>query len=235
MWTKCWRRLAGCIAISSGLLAAASPDYRVGTSETGRVKAVVLEDRHGNRAIIADARFTVTLAAADWIAAQLLKSYALNRAGILLHSTGSGEPAPGEAVIAIAAALGDLAPARVYFNGSVVSITSEEGQCRATFFPVASSGCMGGDRVRAPIRAAFQVVEPPHGLQRRNQRPPAYPVQAIAFGRQAAILALGGEAPAARFLAKGRIVVTECNDSTPFPEDSIVTSAIRQVLARAGR
>ena len=235
MRTRWWRRLAGCIAISGGLLAAASPDYRVGTSEAGRVRAVVLEDRQGNRAIIADAGFTITLAVADHIAAQLLKSYPLNRAGILLHSTASGDPAPGDAITAIAAALGDLSPARVFFDGSIFSITSEEGECRAVFFPVAPAGCSGGERVRAPMRAAFQVVEPSHGLQRRNESPPAYPVQAIAFGKQAAILALGGNAPAARFRAKGLIVLPECNDHSPFPADSLVTAAIRQVLARAGR
>ena len=235
MWTKCWKRLAGCIVISSGLAGAASPDYRVGTADAGRVKAVVLEDRQGNRAVIADARFTVTLAAADWIAAQLLKSYPLNRAGILLHSAAPGEAAPADAVTAIAAALGDLEPARVYFNGSIVSITTPEGQCRAVFFPVSATGCAGGETVRPPIRAAFQVAEPSHGLQRRNQAPPVYPVQAIAFGKQAAILALGGDAPAARFAAKGLIVLPACNDNTPFSGDSIVTTAIRQVLTRVGR
>jgi hypothetical protein len=234
MSKKCWRRLAGCIAISCGL-AAAAPAYRVGTAEAGRVKAVVLEDRQGNRAVIAEARFTITLTAADFIAAQLLKAYPLSRAAILLHSAASGPPAPSEAITAIAAALGSLEPARVFFDGSRVTITSTEGQCQAVFFPLGFAGCSGGTAVHSPIRSAFQVVEPEHGLERRNETPPAYPVQAIAFGKQVAILAMGGDAPAARFRAGGLIVVPQANDDTAFPESPTVLTAIRQVLARIGR
>jgi hypothetical protein len=234
MWIKCWRRLAGCIAISCGL-GAAAPEYRVGTAEAGRVKAVVLEDRQGNRAVIAEARFTITLAAADFIAAQLLKAYPLNRAAILLHSAASGPPALSEAITAVAAALGNLEPARMSFDGSLISITSDEGRCRAVFFPVGFAGCSAGATVRSPIRSAFEVVEPEHGLQQRNETPPAYPVQAIAFGRQVAILALGGDAPAGRFQIGGRMVVPQSNGDGSFPESPTVLSAIRQVLARVGR
>ncbi len=234
MSIKCWRRLAGCIAISCALRAAA-PDYRIGTAETDRVKAVVLEDRQGNVAIVADARFAITLSTADWIAAQLLRAYPLSRAGILLHSTGAGAPAANEAITAIAAALGDLRPAKVSFDGSRISVTSTEGECRAVFFPLAFTGCSGGEPVRGSIRSAFQVVEPEHGLEHRGEVPPAYPIQVIAFGRQATVLALGGDAPPARFAARGLIVVNHCNDAAPLPAGLSVTAAIRQLLARIGR
>ena len=44
------------------------------------------------------------------------------------------------------------------------------------------------------IRAAFQMVEPAHGLQKRGETVRAFPVQAIALGKQVTILALSGEA-----------------------------------------
>lgn len=234
MSIRCWRRLAGSIAISCGLASGAS-DYRVGTAEAGRVKAVVLEDRQGNRAIIADAGFTITLTTGDYIAAQLLKSYPLNRSGLLLHSVASGAPAPAEAVTAIAAALGNLEPARVLFDGSLFSIVSEEKQCRAVFFPVAFAGCSAGPPVRGPVRSAFQVVEPAHGLEHRDETPPAFPVQAIAFGKQAAILALGGEPPATGLSLRGLIVIPQCNGDGHLTPDAIVNAAIQQVLRRVGR
>jgi hypothetical protein len=234
MSIKCWRRLAGCIAISC-VLRAAAPDYHIGTAETDRVRAVVLEDRQGNVAIVADARFTIAFSTADLIAAQLLRAYPLNRAGILLHSTEAGAPAPNAAITAIAAALGDLRPAKVSFDGSRISVTSTEGECRAAFFPLAFTGCSGGEAVRGAIRSAFQVVEPEHGLEHRGEAPPAYPIQVIAFGRQPAILALGGDAPTAPFTARGVIVVNHCNDAVPFPAGLPVTAAIKQLLARVGR
>jgi hypothetical protein len=243
MWIKCSKRRAGCIAISfrcllhASLWGATAPDYRVGTGEAGFVKAVAMEDRQGNRAVFADAPFTITLASADWIAARLLQAYPLRRDAILLHSTRPGAPVPQAALDAIAVALSKLEAAHLFFDGSRFSATSGEGQCLAVFFPVAFEGCAGGTKVRPPIRSAFQLLDQMHGLQRRNgtqEKPPsAYPLQAIAFGKQGAILALGGDPPLSRFRFPGLIVVPHCNAETPFPEEA--ATAIRQVLTRVGR
>jgi len=46
----------------------------------------------------------------------------------------------------------------------------------------------------SPSGAAFQMVEPMHGLQKRGEAVRSFPVQAIALGRQVTILALSGEA-----------------------------------------
>ena len=230
MSPKCWRRLAGCIAISCGL-EAGTPDYRAGTAEAGHVKAVVLADRQSRAAVIVDARFSLSLAGADFISAELMKRYPLDRAGILLHSTEPGPSAPAEAIRAIEAALADLRPARVSFDGSVISVASDDGACRAVFFPLTFAGCTGGEAVRSPIRAAFRVVEPEHGLERRDDRPPLFPIQAIAFGKRAGIVAVGVDAPPAQFRTPGWIVVTNANGIGSYSEDQVVAAAIRQLLA----
>ena len=230
MSPKCWRRLAGCIAISCGL-EAGTPDYRAGTAEAGRVKAVVLADRQGRAAVIADARFSLSLAGADFISAELMKRYPLDRPAILLHSAEPGPSAPADAIRAIEAALADLRAARVSFDGSVISVASDDGSCRAVLFPLAFAGCTGGEAVHSPIRAAFRVVEPEHGLERRGDRPPLFPIQAIAFGKRAGIVAVGVDAPPARFRVSGWIVVTNANGIGSYSEEQVVAAAIRQLLA----
>src|SRR5271157_3382563 len=113
---KSWRRLAGCFAIellfAPGLLAADS-DYQAGTAAAGKVKVVALADQRGNRAVFATAEFRISQSLSDFIAAQVVKAYGVDRAGLLLVSAGQGEPAPDDAVAAIGAALGALEPAMV--------------------------------------------------------------------------------------------------------------------------
>jgi pimeloyl-ACP methyl ester carboxylesterase len=215
---KLSRKLAGCFAIellfAAGLLAADS-DYQAGTAAAGKVKALALVDRRGARAVFATAEFRISQSVSDFIAAQLMKAYGVDRAGLLLHSIGQGEPAPGDAVTAIGAALGALEPAVVRSSGGAVSITAPDGRCRATLAAdgaLAFDGCGAGEPVRAPIRAAFQMVDPAHGLQSRGEPVRPGSVQAIALGGQFVVLAVEG----AR-------------------DDARVAAAIRQVLARVGR
>ena len=212
------RRLAGCFAIelllAAGLLAADS-DYQAGTAAAGKVKALALEDRRGHRAVFATVEFRISPSVSDFIAAQVLKAYGLDRAGLLLHSAGQGEPAPGDAVAAIGAALGGLEPAVVRSSGGAVSITTPDGRCRATLAAdgaVAFERCGQGELVRAPIRAAFQMVDPAHALQPRGESVRSSSVQAIALGQQFVVLAMDGER-----------------------DDARVSAAVRQVLARVGR
>ena len=215
---KLSRRLAGCFAIellfAAGLLAADS-DYQAGTAAAGKVKALALEDRHGHRAVFATAEFPLSQSVSDFIAVQVLKVYGVDRAGLLLYSAGQGDPAPDDAVTAIGAALGSLEPAVVRSSGGAVSITAPDGRCRAmlaTNGAVAFGRCGPGEPVRTPIRAAFQMVDPAHGLQPRGEPVRSSSVQAITLGRQFVVLAVEG----ARDDARG-------------------SAAERQVLARVGR
>ena len=212
------RRLAGCCAIellfAAGLTAADS-DYQAGTAAAGRVKVVALEDRRGNRAVFATAEFRISQSLSDFIVAQVVKAYGVDRAGLLLVSAGQGEPAPDDAVAAIGAALGDLEPAVVRSSGGAVSVTAPDGHCRATLAAdgaVAFERCGPGEPVRAPIRAAFQMVDPAHGLQQRAEPVRASSVQAIALGQRFVVLAVEGER-----------------------DDPRVSAAVRWVLACVGR
>ena len=215
MRKKLLRRLAGCFAIelifAAGLLAADS-DYQAGTAATGTVKALALEDRRGTRAVFATVEFRVSQSVSDFIAAQVLKAYDVDRAGLLLHSAGRGEPVPDDAVTAIGAALGSLEPAVVRASGGAVSITAPDGRCRATLAAdgaLAFERCGAGEPVRAPIRAAFQIVDPSHALQPRGDPVRSSSVQAIALGSQFVVLAVDGDR-----------------------DDARVSAALRQVLAR---
>jgi hypothetical protein len=212
------RKLAGCFAIelifAAGLLAA-DPDYQAGTAAAGKVKALALQDRRGTRAVFATAEFRVSQSVADFIAAQVLKAYDVDRAALLLRSAGQGDSAPDDAVTAIGAALGALEPAVVRSGAGAISITAPDGHCRATLAAdgaLAFDGCGQGEPVRAPIRAAFQVVDPSHALQPRGDPVRSSSVQAIALGNRFVVLAVDGDRTDAR-----------------------VSAAVRQVLARVGR
>ena len=215
---KLSRKLAGCFAIellfAAGLLAA-DPDYQAGTAAAGKVKALALQDRRGTRAVFATVEFRVSQSVSDFIAAQVLKAYDVDRAALLLHSTGQADPAPVDAVTAIGAALGALEPAVLRSGGGAISITAPGGLCRATLAAdgaLAFDRCAPGEPVRASIRAAFQVVDPLHALQPRADPVRPSSVQAIALGSQFVVLAVEG-------------------DRT----DPRVSAALRQVLARVGR
>jgi hypothetical protein len=211
-------RLAGCFAIelllAAGLLAADS-DYQAGTAAAGMVKALALKDRRGQRAVFATVEFRVSQSVSDFIAAQVLKAYGVDRAGLLLVSVGQGDPAPDDAVAAIGAALGALEPAVVRLSGGAVSVTAPDGRCRAKLAAdgaVAFERCSAGEPVRAPIRAAFQMVDPAHGLQQRGDPVRSSSVQAIALGGQFVVLVVDGER-----------------------DDARIVAAVHQVLARVGR
>jgi len=215
---KLSRKLAGCFAIelllAAGLLAADFA-YQAGTAAAGKVQALALEDRRGTRAVFATVDFRVSQSVSDFIAAQVLKTYGVDRASLLLHSAGQGEPAPDDVVAAIGAALGSLEPAVLRSSGGAVSIAAPVGRCRATLAAngtVAFARCGQGEPVRAPIRAAFQMVDPAHGLQPRGEPVRSSSVQAIALGKQFVVLTVAGDR-----------------------DDVRVSAAIRQVLARVGR
>ena len=228
------RRLAGCIAISL-LLPAAAADFQAGTAVAGQAKALVLQDRRGGYAIFAAADFEITQAVSDFVAARLLQSYELPRPSLLLRGVGLRPAQPDDLVTAVSAAMGRLDSAQLVYDGTTLSV-SANSRCLASLAAGASlifDSCNDGLAVRGPIRAAFQMVEPTHGLLQRADLLHAYPVQAIAFGKQVIVLALGG-APTLppEFSAKGLLFVSHANDSATPPDDARIAQAIRQVLSR---
>ena len=236
MWTRWSKRLAGSIAISLAAAAGAADfQYQAGTAAIGQTRALAFEDRRGHRAALAQTDAALTLAAADFAAVRILERYDIAREAVLIRGAPAGTPQPGDLFQAIAAALGAMQPAVLRWGEGQLSITAAEtGSCRAS---VTAQGdlrfdaCRAGDRVNSPIRAAFRVVEPDRALQQRGQVPPAYPVQAIAFGRYPLLLGIGG-APAGRFRAPRRIVIPYANTSAAPPDSPRFTAAIDDLLIR---
>jgi Tfp pilus assembly ATPase PilU len=209
-------------------MAAAPPEYRAGAAAGEHVRVVVLEDRRGARAVFAEADFAITRAMSDLVAVQLVKNYDLDRAGIVVSGTRSGVGRAADVVSVVEDAVAKIGPAAVAFS-DVISVRTADGACVATLYPVRLDGCREGVAVHGPIRAAFQMMDVPHGLQTREASSRAYPVQAIAIGK-VTVLALGGDVPLARFAAAGRVVVPFANDVWSMPDG--FSAAIEGVLKR---
>ena len=241
------RRLAGCIAIelAAAGLAAAHLEYRAGTAGSASAKALALEDRGGHVAVMAQAEFAIRRALADLLAAQVMKTYGLERGAILLRGAPGAPPAapgqPQDLFAVISAALGQLNPARVLYDGTAIAVTTPEGRCLAEISAgarLAFADCSAGRPVGGPIRSAFQMAEPVRGLQQRSTPAPSFPVAAVALGKRVAILALGGEPPpgiASGRRAKDLLIAPFSNDNVAPPDDPQVRAAIQSVLARVGR
>jgi hypothetical protein len=237
---KRWlRRLAGCIAIEAALAASAcAGGFRAGVASVGGVRALALQDAKGNRAVLAQADFPIAQSLADFTAAQILRDYGLDRSGVLLRWSGLGnEPARSEDVVAaIAASLGKLEAANVRYGRGTLSIANRTGACVASVGRdggLRFDGCIPGEAVVGTIRAAFQMAEPVHGLERRGELVHAFPVQAIALGGQVRVLALSGAASVPDGIdVRGLIFAQYANDATLAPLDERTRAAIESVLAR---
>jgi hypothetical protein len=210
-------------------MAAAPPEFRAGAAASEHVRAVVLEDRRGFRAVFAEADFAIPRAVSDLVAVQLIKAYDIDRAGVTISGTGSGATDAGAIFGVIERAIAKIEPATVSFAG-VISIRASDGACVAALYPVRLDGCRDGAAVHGTIRTAFQMVDVPHGLQTRGEWSRVYPVQAVAIGRSVTVLALGGSVPVGRFAAAGRVVVPFANDVGMIPEG--IEGAVFGVLRR---
>ena len=74
---------------------------------------------------------------------------------------------------------------------------------------------------------------PAHGLLKRGETARAFPVQAIALGKQVTILALSGESTLPEGLnPRGLIFSPFANQEFAPPQDARVRAAIQRVLAR---
>ena len=236
---KRWsRKLAGCIVIELALAGAGfAADYRAGTAVAGSARALVLQDGRGNRAVFTQTEFRITQAVADFVAARLLVSLDLQRPGLLFHWSGIGArpEQPEDLVTAITGAVNALDPAEVRYGHRTLSVAAGD-RCVGTLSPdgaLSGAGCTDGATVTGGIRAAFQMVEPAHGLQKRGETVRSFPVQAIALGRQVAILALSGEAALPEGVnPRGLIFAPFSNEATAAPQDARVRAAVQRVLAR---
>ena len=236
---KRWsRKLAGCIVIELALaVVGLAAGYQAGAAESGSARALVLEDARGHRAVFTQTEFRITGALADFVAARLLVSLDLERPGLLLHWSGIGArpEQPDDLVAAIREAVAALEPAEVRYGHRSLFVATGE-RCLGTLSPdggLASGGCADGAAVTGTIRAAFQMVEPVHGLQQRGEPLRSFPVQAIALGKQVTILALGGEAALPEGVnPRGLIFAPFSNESVAAPQDTRVRAAVERVLAR---
>jgi hypothetical protein len=233
-----WRRLAGCIAIELALAGLAAAQYKAGTGEAPSTRALALEDGHGGFAIIAQTDFRITQATADFVAARVMQVHELDRPALLLHWSGiANRPEqPEELVYAIQTAMEKMEPATVRYGHRSVSVIADEERCIASLNPdgtLALSACNTGVDVSGPIRAAFQMVEPSHGLLKRGDVARSYPVQAIALGKEVVILALSGEARFPEGInPRGLIFAPFSNQADAAPQDARVMAAVHRVLAR---
>jgi hypothetical protein len=189
-------------------------------------------------AIIAQTDFRITQAIADFVAAQVMQTQDIDRAGLLLHWSGIANrpPKPEELVSAIQEAMGKMDPATVRYGHRSISVVGEGDRCIASVNPdgtLAFAACTPGMEIGGPIRAAFQMAEPAHGLLKRGETARSFPVQAIALGKEATILALSGEA---RFPEgvnpRGLIFAPFSNEAEAAPQDAQIMAAVRRVLAR---
>jgi hypothetical protein len=222
----------------AGILAAG--DYKAAAGHAGMARVLAIEDPRGVRAGFAEAEFRFTQQLADTIAVQVMKDHDMDRAGLLLHWSGMGNrpPQPDDVLAAIDDAFAKLEPAVLRYAHRGLSILSQEFErCLGSLSPDAMlsfEGCSkDGTVISGGIRAAFQMVEPKHGLLKRGDTVRAYPVQAIGFGKVVTILAMSGEADMPEGVnPRGTIFAPLSNESIAPPKDERIAAAVQQVLAR---
>jgi len=219
-------------------IAALAGDFRAGAASVGSANALVLEDARGNHAVFTQTEFRITQALADFVAARLQVELKLERPGMLFHWSGIGArpEKPDELIAAVTTAYSALEPVEVRYGHRSVSVAVGE-RCVANLGPdgaLASGGCSDGALVSGTIRAAFQMVEPAHGLQKRGDMVRSFPVQAIALGKQVTILAMSGEAALPEGVnPRGLIFAPFSNEASAAPpRDARVQAAVTRVLAR---
>jgi hypothetical protein len=209
---------------------AADSGYKAAFASRGSAQALVLEDGHGTFAVIVNAAFRMPLPVADLLAAQAGKDFGLDRANLLLHSTGNGEQTPRDVLHVIETAIRRLEPVTIRYGGGKLSAYGSHG-CEAMLSDTAALGrCSsdGGTPLRGRIRAAYRIVDLTRGLRARNALPRLTAVQAIALGD--AVLLLGVPDKVAE-MGPGRIIAAE-----PVAEDDIrLRWALDEVVRRVRR
>jgi hypothetical protein len=181
------------VKVAWGLLAASAllaADYRAGVARVEGASALAIEDPQGGRVVIAAGGVS------ELISARAAKEYGLERARLVLVSCGAPGGADSDATVtAIGGALGDLKPAQLRF-GMAAGVAVLEVTGLATF----SGGTLAlgarmpageGRRVRGPVRAAFQVVEPRRVLSSRGTEVRTVSsAQVVRFGKDLTMVAV---------------------------------------------
>lgn len=249
-----WRLLKCLGLVQAVLVAGSAAGYRAGVVRLEipeEAQAVAIEDPSGGRiVVVTTGRIGLPRAIIDWVAART----GLDRSQVLFDSGPVPSPDPvglaGDLVTLIAAALGDLKPAVLsYAGGSHLRVAAPDGSPLAVLFQHA--GSMGSPRrLRGPIRSAFRMVEPKFLLRTREASAPSSSpcsVQAVRFGKNLTLLALGAElrVPYARRIerqfssAKEPVVLVGNSNgaSGPLAEDleDAVFDGIRNVMKRVGK
>lgn len=235
-----WKKPAGCFAISlycALALAARTGEWRTGAAQVGQVTAVAVEDAAGNRAVIAQAAYALQWSQTEALAARAMKEFGLERGAVLLRGASTGQPERLEdAFDAMGAALGALAQSRLHYADGSLWLEAAHAELRADgeirLHRTAPAGAAG---LTGRIRTAFQMADLNQGLERRDEPARAAPLQAIAFGKQAAILALPGNAPTAQFARPGVLAWPYANQAGAFPDGQAVREAAARALKRVGR
>ena len=214
-------------------------DYRAGAAASGSARALVLEDARGNRAVFTQTEFRITQALADFVAARLLVALrtGARRTALALErnrrparaarGSGDGDHRRGQCTGSRLRSAMGIARFRCRRANDAWETLSPDGA-------LSSAGCTDGVAVTGGIRAAFQMVEPTHGLQKRGETVRSFPVQAIALGKQVTILALSGEAALPEGVnPRGLIFAPFSNEAAAAPQrDARVRAAVQRVLAR---
>jgi len=238
MWKRCSKKLAGCIAIEVAVAwALGAAEFRGGAANVGSATALVLEDARAHRAVFVQTEFRITQALADFAAARLLTTLELERPGMLFHWSGLGArpEQPDQLIEAVTTAFRALEPVEVRYGHRSVSVAAGE-KCLAILGPdgaLSLGGCSDGVAVSGSIKSAFQMVEPSHGLLKREDKVRQFPIQAIALGRQVTVLAMSGEAPLPEGVnPRGLIFAPFSNEAATAPKDERLRTAVQKVLAR---
>jgi hypothetical protein len=246
-------------------LAGGAPPYEAGMARlAGNAAAMVVRYRaEPPLALVTLETGELPRGLADLIAARLEKEYDIPRANVLLHYAANGPAVSdaasqaGQVVDLVGAALARFEPAALRwssdFRTTALKVTAQDGHTRAVLL-----GRDGGlvlqegdtplalppfQPVTGPLRAAFQAAGLA-GLQARGAPPRLCPVQALAFGRELAVVALGGDAPAglrARIAAEygtaGVIVAARSNGGMMYDGSSETGSfdSVRELMRRVGR
>ncbi len=229
---KLLRKLAGYIVIELACALAgfaADFDYKAGYASYGHARALALEDRRGQRAVLVTATFSIPLSVADAIAADAIKQYNLERPNILIHSVASGDAIPSDAITAMGAAVGRLQESFLLYGNGRLTVSSHDGHCLvALSADAALDSCTTpvGDSVGGFIRSALRMVDLAQGLQTRERTPRSVAVQTLAIGP---VVIFSGPSNVAQSGRRIILAVTPAVESSPQ-----LTAAVGQVFLRVG-
>jgi hypothetical protein len=239
----------GLVAAVQG--AALGADYQAGAARVEALpgaEAVAIQDSKGGRVVLVNTgQASLPRSLTDLVAAHA----GLNRAQLLFVS-GAEPPADpvklaDGLVTLIGAALGDLKPATLsWTEGGGLKVSARDGTVLAVLFEHVNAGGQPR-RVGGRLRAVFRLAEPKTLVSNRKAtllHENACPVQAMRFGNDLTLLALGCAVDtgfAARIRqefpsGKEPVVVLAESSGSPLAEnlEDAILFGVRTVMRRVG-